>query len=96
MSGAQRRSSSVRRCFPPAMPIAARWCAASTRAREDEVADIGRHMRAGSLADLKPGAFGIVLGIEIARALRRAAWAIRSLLITPQGNGDPGGHAAAR
>ena len=38
-------------------------------AREDTVADIGRHMRAGSLAALKPGEFGIVLGAELARAL---------------------------
>jgi len=53
-------------------------------AREDEVADIGRHMRAGSLADLKPGGFGIVLGIEIARVLRvRLGDSV--LLITPQG-----------
>ena len=38
-------------------------------AREDTVADIGAHMRAGALADLKPGEFGIVLGAELARAL---------------------------
>ena len=38
-------------------------------AREDTVADIGKHMRAGALADLKPGEFGIVLGGELARAL---------------------------
>ena len=31
-------------------------------ALEDSVADIGRHMRRGSLADLAPGTFGIVLG----------------------------------
>jgi lipoprotein-releasing system permease protein len=38
-------------------------------AREDAVADIGRHMRAGSLSDLMPGTQGIVLGAELARAL---------------------------
>ncbi len=38
-------------------------------ALEDGVADIGRHMRSGSLAALKSGEFGIVLGAELARAL---------------------------
>jgi lipoprotein-releasing system permease protein len=58
--------------------------------REDRVADIGRHMRAGSLADLKPGGFGIVLGIELARALRvRLGDSV--LLITPQGTVTPAG-----
>jgi lipoprotein-releasing system permease protein len=38
-------------------------------ALEDGVADFGRRMRTGSLAALKPGEFGIVLGVEIARAL---------------------------
>ena len=54
-------------------------------AREDTVADIGRHMRAGALADLKPGEFGIVLGGELARALgvRRGETVV---VITPQGN----------
>ena len=36
---------------------------------EDTVADIGAHMRRGKLTDLKPGEFGIVLGVELARAL---------------------------
>src|SRR5437667_4276905 len=36
---------------------------------EDKVAEIGQHMRAGSLAALRPGEFGIVLGSELARAL---------------------------
>ena len=38
-------------------------------AAEAGVADIGKHMRAGSLDALKPGGFGIVLGAEIARAM---------------------------
>ncbi len=38
-------------------------------AQEATVADFGKHMRAGSLDALKPGAFGIVLGAEIARAM---------------------------
>lgn len=54
-------------------------------AREDAVADIGRHMRAGSLSDLKPGEFGIVLGGELARSLgvRRGD---NVIVIVPQGN----------
>ena len=59
-------------------------------AKEGAVADIGSHMRSGSLADLKPGEFGIVLGSEIARAL-----GVRSgdtvVVITPQGTMTPAG-----
>lgn len=36
---------------------------------EDQVADIGRSMKKGSLDALKPGEFGIVLGKELARNL---------------------------
>ncbi len=59
-------------------------------AREDSVADIGAHMRSGSLADLKPGEFGIVLGGDLARALQ----VIRGdtvVVITPQGTMTPAG-----
>jgi lipoprotein-releasing system permease protein len=53
-------------------------------AREDAVADIGRHMRAGSLDALMPGAFGIVLGTELARAMGvRVGESV--VVITPQG-----------
>jgi lipoprotein-releasing system permease protein len=59
-------------------------------AREGTVADIGTHMRTGSLGDLKPGEFGIVLGAELARAL-----GVRSgdtvVVITPQGTMTPAG-----
>src|SRR5207247_1370159 len=57
-------------------------------AKEGTVADIGSHMRSGSLADLKPGEFGIVLGSEIARALgvRNADTVV---VITPQGTMTP-------
>ena len=59
-------------------------------AKEGAVADIGSHMRSGSLADLKPGEFGIVLGSEIARAL-----GVRNgdtvVVITPQGTMTPAG-----
>jgi lipoprotein-releasing system permease protein len=59
-------------------------------AREGGVADIGSHMRSGSLANLKPGEFGIVLGADIARAL-----GVRTgdtvVVITPQGTMTPAG-----
>ena len=53
-------------------------------AREDGVADIGGHMRAGSLVALTPGEFGIVLGADLARALGvRVGDPV--VAITPQG-----------
>ena len=59
-------------------------------ALEDTVADIGTHMRAGSLAALKPGEFGIVLGAELARALGvRVGDTV--VAITPQGSVTPAG-----
>ena len=53
-------------------------------AREAEVADFGAHMRSGSLKDLYPGGFGIVLGSEVARGLgvHRGDTVV---VITPQG-----------
>ena len=54
-------------------------------AQEDGVADIGRHMRAGALSDLKPGEFGIVLGGELARALG-VRMGENVVVITPQGS----------
>jgi lipoprotein-releasing system permease protein len=59
-------------------------------ALEDKVADIGIHMRAGSLGDLRPDAFGIVLGAELARALGvRVGDSV--LVIAPQGTVTPAG-----
>jgi lipoprotein-releasing system permease protein len=58
--------------------------------REDTVADIGSHMRRGSLADLKPGGFGIVLGAEVARALGVLV-GDTVVAITPQGTVTPAG-----
>ncbi|MCC7080788.1 MAG: lipoprotein-releasing ABC transporter permease subunit [Burkholderiales bacterium] len=59
-------------------------------AAEAKVADVGRHMKAGSLDLLKPGEFGIVLGAELARAL-----AVRPgetvVLIAAQGQVTPAG-----
>jgi lipoprotein-releasing system permease protein len=57
---------------------------------EDGVADIGRHMVAGSLDRLVPGEFNIVLGAELARALR-AYPGDRVTLIAPQGLVTPAG-----
>jgi lipoprotein-releasing system permease protein len=54
-------------------------------ALEDGVADIGRHMRTGSLAALKPGEFGIVLGAELARALG-ARTGDPVVVVVPQGS----------
>jgi lipoprotein-releasing system permease protein len=58
--------------------------------RESEVADIGRHMVAGRLEALQPGEFGIVLGAELARALRVHPGE-RVTLIAPQGLVTPAG-----
>jgi lipoprotein-releasing system permease protein len=57
---------------------------------EDGVADIGRHMVAGKLDRLVPGEFNIVLGAELARAVR-AYPGDRVTLIAPQGLVTPAG-----
>ena len=57
---------------------------------EDRVAEIGRHMRAGTLAELKAGEFNIVLGGELARALG-ATTGDKVALIAPQGRVTPAG-----
>ncbi len=57
---------------------------------EDRVADIGSHMRAGSLSDLRPGEFGIVLGIELARGLGVGV-GDKVVVIAPQGQVTPAG-----
>ncbi len=58
--------------------------------REAQVADIGEHMRTGTLTSLQPGAFNIVLGIEIARALG-VQQGDKITLIAPQGLVTPAG-----
>jgi lipoprotein-releasing system permease protein len=57
---------------------------------EERVADLGRHMKSGRLEKLKPGEFGIVLGIEITRALG-AAPGDKVVLVAPQGQVTPAG-----
>jgi len=57
---------------------------------EGKVAEVGQHMRAGSLDALQPGEFGIVLGAELARALSvRVGETV--VLIAPQGQVTPAG-----
>jgi lipoprotein-releasing system permease protein len=58
--------------------------------QETRVAEIGKHMIAGQLEALRPGEFGIVLGGELARALRARPGA-RVTLIAPQGLVTPAG-----
>ena len=59
-------------------------------ALEDTVADFSSHMRAGRLADLHPGGFGIVIGVGISRALQLSV-GDRVTLISPQGQVTPAG-----
>jgi lipoprotein-releasing system permease protein len=57
---------------------------------EPRVADIGTHMKEGSLANLRPGEFGIVLGVEVARSIG-ASMGDKIILIAPQGQVTPAG-----
>jgi len=57
---------------------------------ENKVEEISRHMVAGSLDALKPGEFGVVLGVEIARALGVLV-GDRVTLIAPEGQVTPAG-----
>lgn len=58
--------------------------------QEDRVADLGRHMRAGSLDSLQAGEFGIVLGAELAHALG-VLIGDKVVLLAPQGQFTPTG-----
>jgi lipoprotein-releasing system permease protein len=57
---------------------------------EDRVADFSQHMIAGRVDALQAGAFGIVLGADLARALRVAP-GDKIALIAPQGVVTPAG-----
>ena len=57
---------------------------------EERVADFARHMRAGSLDALKPGEFGVVLGVDLARALGTIP-GDKVALVAPQGTVTPAG-----
>ncbi len=58
--------------------------------QENEVADLGRDMRAGKITDLQAGEYGIVLGSELARALQ-AQMGGKVQLVVPQGSVTPAG-----
>jgi lipoprotein-releasing system permease protein len=59
-------------------------------ADEDRVADIGRHMRTGSLEALQPGQFRVVLGADLARVLG-ALPGDKVAIVAPQGLVTPAG-----
>jgi len=59
-------------------------------ADEEKVADLGRLMRSGSLDALKPGGFGVILGIDLARALGVIP-GDKVALVAPQGLVTPAG-----
>jgi lipoprotein-releasing system permease protein len=59
-------------------------------AREPEVADVGQHMKAGGLTDLKPGQFGIILGHELAWSLGLDV-GDKVTVVSPQGTITPAG-----
>lgn len=58
--------------------------------QEDRVAELGSHMRAGSLNNLQAGEFGIVLGAELARSLG-VLIGDKVVLLAPQGQFTPTG-----
>ena len=57
---------------------------------EDKVADLGSHMKAGSLNDLKAGEFGIILGSDLAFNLG-ATIGDKVVVMSPQGQFTPTG-----
>lgn len=58
--------------------------------QEPKVSDLGEHMRSGTLADLQPGRFGIILGRDLATHLG-ARTGDKVVLLTPQGQVTPAG-----
>src|SRR5919206_137277 len=58
--------------------------------QEERVADLGRHMRVGTLDALKPGEFGVILGVDLARALGVLP-GDKVALVAPQGVVTPAG-----
>lgn len=59
-------------------------------AAEDRVVDVGRHMVNGRFDAIQPGSYGILLGVELARALG-VSMGDKVTLLTPQGNVTPAG-----
>jgi lipoprotein-releasing system permease protein len=60
--------------------------------QEDQVADFRRLIKSGSLDDLRPGEFGVILGVDLARSLR-VFTGDKVTLIAPQGTVTPAGVA---
>ena len=58
--------------------------------QEEKVADFAQHMKLGSLSDLKPGQFGVILGVDLARALMVLPGE-KIALVAPQGMVTPAG-----
>jgi lipoprotein-releasing system permease protein len=58
--------------------------------KEDRVAEIGAHIKAGDFNALRPGEFGIVLGVDLARMLG-AAIGDKVVVMAPQGQFTPTG-----
>ncbi|MGQ0653575.1 MAG: lipoprotein-releasing ABC transporter permease subunit [Betaproteobacteria bacterium] len=58
--------------------------------QEEQVADLGRHMRNGSLDQLKPGEFNAILGVDLARALGVIP-GDKVAVVAPQGLVTPAG-----
>ncbi len=59
-------------------------------ALEDKVSEIGAHMRAGTLQDLRSGEYNVALGAPLARALG-ARIGEKVVLVAPQGQVTPAG-----
>jgi len=57
---------------------------------EDEVADLGSHMKVGSLENLRAGEFGIILGTDLAQSLG-AQIGDKVVVMAPQGQFTPTG-----
>jgi lipoprotein-releasing system permease protein len=57
---------------------------------EPQVSDIARNIRGGAITDLADGRFNVILGVELARALRVSV-GDKVTLISPQGNVTPAG-----
>jgi lipoprotein-releasing system permease protein len=91
-SGSPRRGA----LRPVAGHVQRRWRVKGTIVRgilpdqEDKVADFRKTIQSGSLDDLRPGEFGIVLGADLARSLR-VFTGDKVTLIAPQGTVTPAG-----
>jgi lipoprotein-releasing system permease protein len=58
--------------------------------QEEQVADLGRHMRTGTLDALRPGTFNVILGVDLARALGVIP-GDKVAVVAPQGLVTPAG-----